>query len=166
MLDGVPRQNATSIAQFNIAATPKRGATDWDVPLPKPIMRGFERRDRQQVSGPMKSETMKYGENVPLEVAVFRFPADSLRNIPVEGGDFKISLQADVDKEDNAELDTIAWAEIYNEDSPTERFDKDITVIEKRSTEISIPQKYLGDPDPAKRGALVVLLQPVLRKNS
>jgi hypothetical protein len=157
--DGVPRENATSVTQFNVAASPKRDAGGWEVPLPNPKMRGFERRDKQQVSGPMKREIQKYGSNVPLEVAIFRFPASSLRDVPLEGDNFRLSLLADVDKEENGELDTIAWAEVYNENSPTERFDKDLTVIEKRSTELLVPKQYLGDPDPAKRGDLVVLLR-------
>jgi len=159
ILDGAPKGAATDPQDFNILAAPSRSSPRFNIPLPNPRVRGFERRDRQQVSGPTKKEMEKWGGNVPLEVAIYRFPGKDLAKIPVDNGNFNLSLLMDVDKESNPEIDTIAGVEVYNENSPTDRYDLEVPVIEKRTTIAPIPEKYLGGPDPAKRGDLVVMLR-------
>jgi hypothetical protein len=159
VLDGVPRDKARDVREFNVAASSRLGPTDWELPLPEPQMRGFERRDKQQIEGPSIDEMRTLGtSDPPREFAIFRFPAKDLKNVPVENGHFKLSMVLDIDKEKNQERDTIAFVRAFNYNAPAEAFEQSLTVTEKRSTEVLIPEAMLGGSDVEKRGDLIILL--------
>jgi hypothetical protein len=144
---------------FNVIAVPYNEAPDAIVPQPHPLMRGFEKRDMQEVSGPDKRELQRFGF-APLEIALFRFSGADLRNIqPDDKGNLTLSLALDTDKTDNYNRETEAQLIAYNEDARSQVFTSPVfSVIEKRVTQVTIPATLLGNPDPNKRGDLVIQL--------
>jgi hypothetical protein len=144
---------------FNVIAVPFNDAKTAVVPQPHPLLRGFEKRDMQEISGPDKREKARFGF-APSEIAMYRFAGKDLRNIkPDDQGNLTLSLALDTDKTDNYNQETQAQLEAYNVDAHSQKFTSPVfSVIEKRVTQVTIPASLLGNPDPAKRGDLVLKL--------
>ncbi len=145
--------------QINVVAVPYYNAPYEILPFPNPIMRGFERHDMQEVSGPDKRELREYGVS-PVEAAMFRFPAKDLRDIPVDAdGNFELSLALDTDKMDNYSVDTMAQIDAYNDNAKQQHtLLPPFPVVEKRITKIKLPATLLDTGDPKNRGDLVVVI--------
>ncbi len=144
---------------FNVIAVPYNGSQTASIPQPHPTLLGFEKRDRQEVSGPDKRELQRFGF-APLEIGVFRFAGKDLRNVkPDDKGMITLSLSLDTDKTDNYGQDTLTQIRAYNDDARSQVFNSDpFPVVEKRVTLTTLPATMLGNPDPSKRGDLVVLI--------
>ena len=144
---------------FNVIAVPYNAAPNAIIPQPHPLLRGFEKRDMQEVGGPDKREKARFGFAMS-EIAVFRFSGKDLKDIkPDDKGNLTLSLALDTDKTDNYNLETEAQLLAYNDDARTQVFKSPVfSVIEKRVTQVTIPDTLLGNPDPAKRNDLVLEL--------
>ncbi len=144
---------------FNVIAVPYNASPSAVVPEPHPSMVGFERQDRQEVSGPDKREQQRFGF-APVEMAVFRFAGKDLKNVHAdEKGNITLSLALDTDKTDNYNRETEGMIRAFNEDARSQVYIvESLPVVEKRVTQISVPAYLLGDPNPSKRGDLVVML--------
>ncbi|MCL2639858.1 MAG: hypothetical protein FWD53_03340, partial [Phycisphaerales bacterium] len=162
IMEGTEKNNFLDHNVIAFSGPPAAGADQTGISLiaaePYPVVRGFERYNKQQVQGPTQLETALYGPDVPTEVAVFRIKAADLGRIPVEKGMFKINFVLDTDKDRNHTIDTTAQVEIYNDNAPTESAIATVSVKEKRNTEVAFSESFLGGPDPSKRGDLIVLL--------
>lgn len=141
---------------FNVYMSPSPGT--FFQPQANPVIRGFERRGSQQISGPDYSEMARGGEVTPLEMGVFRFSAEDLQNVPIHGGNFTLSLFLDVDKQKNADQDTQALVSVFNARTPNDVTKQNIRVVEKRRTEVEIPASALGSRDPKQASDMYVLL--------
>ena len=163
--DGSPEGATIDPNMFNVLGVPFTSANYLYLPLRHPIMRGFEKHDMQEISGPDKREVREYGDTFinkrpPLEAAMFRFPAADLKNIPVDSdGNFEVSLYLDTDKMDNYSLDTTAIVDAYNDNAKQQHtILPPFAVVEKRITQIRLPATLLGDKDPTKRGDLILVI--------
>jgi hypothetical protein len=161
VLDGAdPDPKTGSIpsgASFNTFYYPSRNAEFPMVPRANPLIRGYERRERQEVSGPK-------GNAHTIEYAIYRFPGSTLRNIPIDDkGNFKITAVLETYKSSNPNEPTHANIDVFSADAsagdPVQFQDQE--VLEKRPMEFDVPQRLLGDPDPAKRGDLFIRVYSV-----
>jgi hypothetical protein len=149
--------NMPSGTNFNVFVSPQPNV--YFQPYPDPVVTGFERRGSQQIAGPDFSELARGDEATPLEIGVFKFKGEDLRNVPVtKDGNFTLSLFLDVDKEKNGDLDTQALVSVFNEATPNDVVKQPVRVVEKRRTEVTLPASVLGNPDPSKRSDMYVLL--------
>ncbi len=123
-------------------------------PSARPVVRGFERRERQEIEGPKDKQPLR-------ELAYYRFPGPSIRNVPVdEKGNFNLSVQLETYKADNPQDPTFVHILVHSRDL-TGVPDFEIArqqVDEKRLVTIPVPAANLGDKDPVHRGDLVVRL--------
>ena len=93
------------------------------------------------------------------EIAIYRFPGKSLRNVPAKDGKFTVSLQLDTDKGMEPTKPTIAGIRVQSLDKTgAQPFYVQKEVLEKRVMKIEVPEANLGDPDPSKRGDLIVVV--------
>ncbi|HEY4328337.1 MAG TPA: hypothetical protein VGN88_01275 [Phycisphaerae bacterium] len=136
---------------FNVFFYPDPRSAVSIPPMARPITRGFERRDRQEISGPKKDEQF-------VEYAIYRFPGSSLKNIPLDDKkNFTLSVQFETYKSDNPTLPTMANIDVFSLDSTAQRYSvPSFQIRERRLTQISIPDTCLGNPDPSKRGDMFV----------
>ncbi len=144
---------------FNVLAIPYNGAQGAEIPEPHPVVRGFERGEKEEIGGPAKKELQMYG-GAPVENAVFRFAGKDLRNIyPDKDGNVSVSMALDVDRTGNYNSETKAGLQVFNDEAPNDIYRvPEFTVIEKRLTRVTIPVRMLGNSDPAKRGDLVMIM--------
>ncbi|HVT80946.1 MAG TPA: ABC transporter permease [Phycisphaerae bacterium] len=139
---------------FNVVLRADRRIAESVIPpRANPIIRGFERRDRQEIAGPKLSTNN-------IEYALYHFPGSTLRNVPVDrDGNFTITVQAETYKSGNSDEATHANIDFMSTD-PTSGDMYTISpppeILEKRPMQFSIPKRMLGDTDPSKRGDLYV----------
>ncbi len=143
----------------------------WSHRLPRanPVIRGFERRDRQEIFGPKNSDH-KFNELIgaPPETAIYRFAGKDLKNVPVENHKFKISLTAEINRNDFAERDTRAKLRVISFDRLQEEefVSEPFNVIEKRPIIIEVPEAYLGSSDPNNRSDMLVSIECISNEHT
>jgi ABC-type transport system involved in multi-copper enzyme maturation permease subunit len=142
---------------FNVLFIPDRQDQRLQPPAAHPVMRGFERRGLQEISGPRRTDVV-LGNKIPLESGIFRFSGADLRNVPVDDqGRFTLAMILETSKTDNAELPTQIGLRVQSMDQlGDDPFVQTMEVTEKRRMTVPIPAKFLGDPDPTQRGDLLV----------
>ncbi len=142
-------------AQFNVWFDPDPREPDLRLlPQPRPLVLGFERHDRQEISGPKPEDPLR-------EFAAFRFPGGSLGKVPLDkSGNFSLTLLLETYKADNAQIPTNIDVDVYSTDQLAEGpySIRNMQVDEKRPMAIPVPASALGNPDPKKRGDMWVIL--------
>ncbi|HVS70349.1 MAG TPA: ABC transporter permease [Phycisphaerae bacterium] len=130
-------------ANFNVFASPAPGY--FYQPYPDPVVEGFQRRGSQQIGGQDYSAVMR-GENPPREMGLFRFSAEDLKKVHPNGdGTFTVSMFLDVDKQKNEEMETRATVQAFSAATPNDQVSRDVTVVERRRTDVTFPMSVLGD---------------------
>jgi hypothetical protein len=150
--DGVPPPGVEPNVQFFPVRFVPVGATlraFW--PDPNPVVRGFERRDRQEISGPKEGDIF-------VENAIYRFSGESLRRARADAnGNFTMSFTLETYRGLTPTRPTNAEIIIFSIDNSDAQFRiKDKEISEKRAMRFDVPATYLGNSDPLKRGDLYV----------
>lgn len=143
---------------WNVLFRQVRGLEAVQPPQKNPLMRGFERREKQEIEGPKRSDMTPGGALV--EQAVFRFLGRDLAQVrPGPDDQFELGFTLDTYKTDNLDARTRARIQVKSLDSLAEQpFNHELEVTEKRLVKVKVPSRYLGNPDPAKRGDMVVIV--------
>jgi hypothetical protein len=154
-----PQTGPPADVPWNVVFRPIRDTEAVQFPLKNPQMLGFERRGKQEIEGRRRTD-VRVGEGVLVEQAVWRFTGEDLARVtPGADGNFDLGFILDTYKMNNLEAATEAVIVVKSLDSLGDPpFSTRMQVAEKRLTTLKVPKQYLGNPDPAKRGDMVVLL--------
>jgi len=139
-------------ADFNVTYFPDPRLPAVVPPLPHPVTRGFERYNRQEISGPKGNETR-------VECAMYQFPGSSLRHVPVDSqNNFTLAVQFGTFKAAHADRPTHVNIDVISKDNGlTEPYHLlNVEIQEKRVMRLQVPAYYLGNPNPAQRGDMYV----------
>ena len=123
-------------------------------PAPRPMVRGMERHDAEELVGPTRNDPLG-------EYAVYRFDADTLRHVPVKNGNFQLTLLLDTFKQDNATVPTEISLAVFSADNGDSKPYQlpHLEVTEKRAMTLEIPAVNLGAADASQRGDMYVWIQ-------
>jgi hypothetical protein len=152
----LPAGTETNIEFYNRQEDLQMGLPqEANLPKAHPSVRGFERRERQEVAGPTEKQPL-------YEQAIYRFPGSSLRHVPVDkDGNFQLSLQLETYKSEHPELATVAGVTVRSLDRkglpPFENLK--LEVREKRVMTLAVPAENLGNKDPNRRGDMLVIVR-------
>jgi hypothetical protein len=144
---------------WNVVFRPVRRADAVQFPLKNPQMRGFERRGKQEIEGPKRSDIAVAGR-IFVEQGVWRFSGQDLAKVqPGPDGNFDLGFILDTYKTDNLDATTEALIRVKSYDSlADDPFEIRIPVAEKRLSLVKVPAKYLGHSDPKRRGDMMVMI--------
>jgi hypothetical protein len=138
-----------------------------------PVVRGFERRQRQEVAGPKAGEMLVNEKRAYApETAVFRFVGEDLKDVPLEKkadnkSYFKLAMQLDTYMSEQPEAPTFAMVRVLSMDRPNSPpFMANVEVLEKRLMTVDVPEEHLGNPDAGKRSDMIVMVSCVTQGHS
>jgi len=156
--DPDPVTGAVVPAPYNVAFVADRTKPGTGVPhRAGPVVHGFERRERQEVAGPKAGELVGEKRAYAPETAVFRFAGKDLKNVPVEKkadgkSYFKVSMLLDTYMSEHPEAPTFAMLRVLTMDT--------------RLMTVDVPEEFLGNPDPANRGDMIVMVSCITQGHS